>query len=915
MDHFVGRERELAVLAERLDHASAGALTCVLVEGPGGSGKTALLRAFSSLVTSGEVFCLTGDDAETSLPFGILDQLRRLLIDDRLGTGPARLTADGVPRDPLVEGAALLNQLLSRSVSNPLILMVDDAHLADAQSLASLTFALRRLRCERVMVVLSGRPEWAVQFPSGLTKLLDANGRVSLGGLTSTEIRALAQATGWGQLTERGAERLRCHTDGNPLHLRALMADIGPAQVESERRPLPAPRSFSMLVVASLGERQPGTRRLAAAAAVLGPRTPLHEVALLAGVDDPLAAVHELEQARLAELIEDQRGPLLSLTHSLIRAAVYDHIGAATRHDLHARAAKICPEAESFRHRVAAALGPDPELVRELRSRSATATTQGAWRVAADALLTAVRLSEPSTARDQLLLDAVELLLLDGDLAAATDFVDAVGRLPQSARRLHVQAQIAWLTGRHSEADSLAEAAWTLAVDLDPVSRSDLAAQLSRMSIMRADTEHAALWAERALSLGGLPAATSELTRRTTAMVLAWTGRVDEGLRLLTDVPSDLSASDHAERLSARGILRLWTDDLMGARADLGGSRPSQSEPTPGGADPHRVLASGYLAETEFRIGRWDIARTVALNTVTSVEDTGQVWLTAFAHAMAALVPAGRGEWAVADHHLAAAQTAAAQLGDQPSRVHADNGAVHLAACRSDFAGVLDSSQWLSTTPGAHHEPGFLNWPIYRASALVELGRLGEADDLLCTLTALAEKRGRRSRLAALARVRGELATARRQSTEARAAFEDAFELGMGVSSALETATVHASYGRFLRRQGQRRAAIKCLRSAREKFVELGARPFLQRCDTELAACGVKPESSGAPHQPVLTPQEQLIAQLVCTGLTNREIAARLVLSAKTVGYHLGNVYTKLGIHSRIELAHRMSELAPREED
>jgi DNA-binding CsgD family transcriptional regulator len=160
-----------------------------------------------------------------------------------------------------------------------------------------------------------------------------------------------------------------------------------------------------------------------------------------------------------------------------------------------------------------------------------------------------------------------------------------------------------------------------------------------------------------------------------------------------------------------------------------------------------------------------------------------------------------------------------------------------------------------------------------------------------------------RSRLAGTTRIRAELAAARRDTTGARAAYLEAIELGEGVD-ALEWATTHAAFGRFLRRRGERRSAINRLTTAHRLAAALGAMPLIRICIDELAVAGnpvVAPaqESQWASE---LTPQERAVARLVCAGKSNKQIARELVLSGKTIGFHLGNVYAKLGVHSRSEL-------------
>jgi DNA-binding CsgD family transcriptional regulator len=271
---------------------------------------------------------------------------------------------------------------------------------------------------------------------------------------------------------------------------------------------------------------------------------------------------------------------------------------------------------------------------------------------------------------------------------------------------------------------------------------------------------------------------------------------------------------------------------------------------------------------------------------------------------VAVLVLASRGQWDDATRHLAAAKQMAAFLGDPATTAYADNAAVHVAMCRGDSPQVVvDAGRLAGQTHGAAREPGILAWPVHYAEALVDVGRLDDAAREVGVLEDVARARERCSRLAGLARVRGKLAASRREVGAARGAFEEALELSGQGADALEQARAHEAYGRFLRRRGERRSAIAELEMARERFLSLEAAPFLDRCDTELVACGLSPGPRSRDRAGALTPQERVVARLVCMGRSNREVADELVLSVKTVGYHLSNVYHKLGVHSRTQLA------------
>jgi DNA-binding NarL/FixJ family response regulator len=114
---------------------------------------------------------------------------------------------------------------------------------------------------------------------------------------------------------------------------------------------------------------------------------------------------------------------------------------------------------------------------------------------------------------------------------------------------------------------------------------------------------------------------------------------------------------------------------------------------------------------------------------------------------------------------------------------------------------------------------------------------------------------------------------------------------------------LQAAYGCFLRRSGRRGNAARYLETARKQFSQLDARPFLDRCDRELAACGRAPAKRTADPAASLTPQELAVARLVAAGRTNRQAAAELVVSVKTIEYHLGHAYAKLAVTSRTQLA------------
>ncbi len=225
---------------------------------------------------------------------------------------------------------------------------------------------------------------------------------------------------------------------------------------------------------------------------------------------------------------------------------------------------------------------------------------------------------------------------------------------------------------------------------------------------------------------------------------------------------------------------------------------------------------------------------------------------------------------------------------------------------------MLDALQPVRNFPvrEAADEPGFWPWQDLYADALVAVRRIDEADRFLIPHEELAALRGRRTTIARLARSRGAVEAARGSSDRAEAAFARALEATTGLTVPFERARIEYAAGRFLRRTGQRRRAADLLDAAQQRFLELGAAPYAQRCAQELAASGLAPTARIGRDRVGLTSQELVVARLAAQGRSNREIADELVVSIKTIEYHLRNAFGKLGVTSRRQLPDRLGVVA-----
>jgi len=893
---FLGRVEELASLARASSSADAGQPSLVLVDGEPGMGKTALLDRFVSGAAHTTVIRVAGDQDEAGLPFGILDQILLQDAADRPLVWP----------DPFAAGAALLRFVGRVSAGGLLMLVLDDAQDADTSSMLALNFMMRRLRHDRVLVVMAGRSQSLDHLPGGIRRLARAeDGWLHLAGLTVTDIIELSAATGADRLSSRAARRLCELTSGNPLHIKALLREVTRADIESGNM-LPAPVSLSQLVLGKLATTTADAQAVACAAAVLGAHSVSSDILAVADVpaDRAAAAFEELNRIGILRLPAEP-GFRARFEHPLVRAAIYTDLGPAARSRLHTRAAAILSGAAALQHRAQAALAPDSDLAADLE-RHATVLLAQEDRVAAGrTMLQAARHSVTEADVRRRLLSAVRQLVYAGDAAAAAGAADDLRRLPRSSSRLHLQARLALLSGHRGPAADLARQAWETNAELAPTERDELAALLAQIDLLQGEGVRAAEWAATALEDGHLDLRMAPLTRALQAQTLCTVGKTEEAGRLLGHLPAQpasIVVASHPE-LVARGFLKLVTDDLAGAVDDFAAS----VAPIAHDFAPYRLTAMAGLAQARFRSGDWDQAQETAETALSLIEDTEQVWLAGFGHAVAATVPTGRGDFVTADAHVAAAQELAVRMDDVATANYADDAAVFVAACKGAPAAVAAAATRLRGRPaGPQLEPGVLTWPVAVAAALVDLGQLDEAETELEAMRQLTEARNHASRLAGIARVTAQLEAARKHTTTAGGAFERAVDLADRSPDVLEQAVTRATYGCFLRRRGAQAAAINLLTEARIRFLTLQAAPFVRRCDNDLRDCGVGIPSGHVPHSD-LTPQERLVARLVCEGRTNQQIAEELVLSVKTIGYHLGNVYTKLDVHSRVQLLAAMT--------
>ncbi|HEX5195198.1 MAG TPA: AAA family ATPase [Solirubrobacteraceae bacterium] len=897
---FVGREAELAVVAEALDGARAGRSQLLVIEGEPGIGKTAFLRRCRDAADGFVVLEASGEESEADLDLGVVRQV----LSHAPAAAGAIGAAVGTTSNPFAVGAELLSLLGSLQETGPVLLVVDDAHWIDPASAGALLFACRRLYADHVCALIATRPGGDGRAGGWSRFLQDAERtrRIRLGGLDGHEVGSLAASLLRTPLSRTAAERLRAHTDGHPLYIRALVDELGADALTSEHGPLPAPHSFAATVLSRLATLSPQARDLAAAAAVAGPRCRAELAAAAAGIGDSLQALDELLEAGVLMTVAGRLPTEVRFSHPLTRAAIYDDLSLSRRRTLHLALAELTDGAAALAHRVAASSDADDELAAELMEVGGAEVLEGRLTAGVDHLLLAHRIAASRALGERALLNAVDALGLAGDVPRARELREAVQACADTARRSFTLGCLNASAGRLEESVHQLLAV-TRRPDLadDPDLIGTLHSSLAIVCAYAGRGAEAIEWAQRALADKAATATVVVTARQGLALGLAHSGREREAAEALGPVATTQPnpAPFEVELIATRGGIRAQGRDLEGALQDLeavaGWARA--------GAAP-RSLPNAYasLADVEYWLGRWRTGVAHAELAVSLARDSDQVWELPFAHATAGRFAAGRGDWTAAAEHVDAAAWAA-QLAPLPLSVFSARlAAASVASIRGEWETVLDvlESLWAQLPAPVAVALRRRSYEL-EAEALLRTGALDEAGELL------GETGGREGvQRITWWRLVGTLEHASGNARAAREAFAAGRQAAREAPSPLAEGLLELAHGRVLRRSGRRGAAAAALQLARERFDGLGARSFVERCDGELSACGVR-ISAGGSEDLGLSPREAAVAALVASGKSNREAGAELYLSTKAIEYHLGNIFAKLGIRSRHELASRLA--------
>ena len=914
---LLGREGELAEIGRFLDDGDGGH-QALLLQGEPGIGKTSLWAAAIDLALARRYRVLKAAPAqiEMSLPYAVLGDLLDPYPEAAVATLPApmrmaleaallRGAADQAPADQLAVSNGFLRTLRCLALDGPVLLALDDMQWTDAASLRILAYAVHRLLGEAVKVLGARRiPPLDVATPTlqkaiGEDRLL----RLDAVGLTPQAINHILLKRLPRPLSKPQLEHVCRVSGGNPF----FALELGRFLIDHHVRfhdgaPLPLPTTLLGAVEGRLKRLPASTRDLLAAIAALSRPD---EATLERAEPD---ATSRLAAALSAGVVERVDGRL-HFAHPLLRSAGYALAEPVRRQEWHKKLAEAVSDPEErARHLALSATGPEVRVADALEHAARLANARGAPVAAAGLAEQAAALTpldQPDTTQRRQI-ETARYQLRAGETTAAREVLEAVlrrsvgGRPPEALR---LMASIMFLAGE------LPDARRYLTEALSQASNHDLAEALIRRDLMRvlqqsgdlaAASEHAVPLVEIAARTGdpGLSEMASRLnaqqerfTRGMTAEILATAVAVADGR--LAVMEDDSPGVMHP--FFEWGVLLKWADDYPRARIVL----KRVLELTEGRDESVRVPALFHLAEMECWAGDWALAALYIAECEKAVLHSGQSAYARLSLVASALLQVCRGDLSGARPAAEKALALATAVGDGPYRWRALAilGSTHLVA--GDAVAANGFFERLREQTAAYPGTMGIRSDGDQVDALLALGRLAQAEQVLDRLVPGPDRWASPWQTATEARGRALVAAARGDLSTASASLERALAAHDRLPMPLERGRTLLAQAAVLRRAKQKAAARDAAVEARRVFDALGAAAWSARADAELARIA----PAAARH--ALTPTEARVAELVTSGHSNKEVAAQLYMSVKTVEANLSRIFAKLDVRSRTELAAR----------
>jgi DNA-binding CsgD family transcriptional regulator len=934
---LVGRDSEMALLIGFVREVARGRGSAVLIEGEPGIGKSALVRAATAAASEAgcDVFWGAGDELSQALPLlPFLDglQIREPSVNPRRDIIVRLLRGEvttGRGTDvPAVLAEQLLALVAEQCAVRPTVMVVDDLHWADQASITLWGRLARSARQVPLLLIGMTRPVPHRDDVLALRRVVDDGARLQLTGLTGAAVTDLVVALAGGK-PDDNLLRLADGAAGNPLYVTELVAALmrgsrltitesGGAEVASDS----VPGSLSAVIADRVGFVAGPVREVLKAAALLGADFAVSDLAIVLdrSVADLVPTVDEA--CAVGMLAESSHG--LAFRHPLIRTALYDEMPASVRAAWHRAAGRALAEAGAPPDRVARQLlraadggpaEPTDEWMAEWLTRTADLLVGQAPGVAAELLNRAVTGSAPGSARHGWLASRLaDALYRTGDLAAAERVANRAlehAAEPDLLVDLHwTLAQCRMLAGMSAEslatldralaspgisarhrARLLVLAARTHSI-IGEVEKAGQVATSALAAAAEADDNWAMGWALHVLTLvttvQGHMTDALPLFDRALAVTQAEPALTDLRLLLQINQAVTLGCLDQYEQAFAAARQARHLADQVGA-----GFRLAQAH-----------CAMGQLL---FETGHWDDALAEVETLPESLQDPD---VACGNLGIAAVISFHRGEIDAARRYLAAAVPYAERVGHRLIR--------ELALARSldyEQAGALPEALAALTAGSADNTED-----------------LGEIEDLLADAVRLAAQAGDMSTAQALAGHADALAAGSEIPHRQANALYCGGLLDQDGSRLLAAAERYDDAGRPLQKAkaleeaaktfldaGDRSQARAAFTEAVEVYGSLGAAADVAKLQATFRAHGIR-RGPHAKHRQArsgwdsLTATEIKIAGYVEEGLSNPEIAAKLLLSRRTVATHVSHILKKLDVNSRTDIAREaaLRTIAPR---
>ena len=912
---LVGREEELQRVELFLE-AARHSPRALLIEGEAGVGKTSIWEAALAAATHGgfSTAAARPAEAETSFAYAALGDLLRERSDALEGL-PTRLRHalevallldDQTAETPDQQSVALGLLAMFRRLADdgPLVVAIDDVQWLDATSAQVLRFAIRRVDKGPIAFLVAWRTAGKAPIPLELDRAPSSERleRLPLSPLSLGAVQHLVQAR-LGFVPPRPAlRRLYELSGGNPFFALELARALRAGKLRLEPGE-PLPVALEGLVGARLEALSPAARRgLAAAAALAHPTLALVEA--VSGSDGDA-----LDEAVRADVVSVRDGRI-HFTHPLLASGAYAAAEPSLRRDLHSRAGtSVTDPEERARHLALAATGPDEAVAGALEDAAKRAESRGAPPAAAELYELAVRLTPPE-ARPNLLrrkMGAGYSAFRSGDGRRARALLDGVvAELEPGPDR--ARALISLAVVRSMDDDLRAgEALFRQALDeaggddelLAAAGENIASIQFRLRERLPEAVEHASTAARAAAAAGSAGWLGEALGVR--VMAEAALGRQSEAAKTLASAlelqPKCEERRAMAQPLFQVAVVWLWWDELERAKEGFEWLLQRARDMGDEGSLPYILVLA---AQVECVRGDLALAAAHADEGYEVTEQTGQATLGAYVLALRALAHALAGEERPARDQAERALAIADRTSGRPAEhfALAALGLLELSLGRAAEAAKVLGPLVAFLRREQIREPGTARVVPDYVEALIGLGELDAAAEVLEWYADNAQHLGRPSPLAAAARCRGLVHAEQGELEAALAELERAVELSAQVPNPLEQGRALLAHGAVHRRARHKRAARESLEAALAVFEQMGAQVWAERARTELGRVGGR-----APASSELTPTERRVAELAAEGLQTKQVAAALFVSPKTVEGHLTNIYAKLGVHSRAELA------------